>query len=58
LLRRYDRLFVGKIILVGGPVGGLVDGHAIALAEPVEQVAVAAAAAAERLEFVGTRLAA
>jgi len=58
LLSCSDRSFVGEIILVGGAVGGLVDGHAIALAEPVEQIAVAAAAAAKRLEFVGTRLAA
>ena len=54
----FCHLFVGEIILVGGAVGGLVDRYAIALAEPAQQVAVAAAAAAEGLEFLGAWFAA
>src|SRR3546814_9078520 len=43
---------------VEGAVGGLVDGHAIALVEQAVEVAVAAAAAAEGLVLLVARLAA
>jgi hypothetical protein len=47
-----------ETIIIRGAVRRLRGGDGIAFAEPVEQVAVTAAAAAKRFEFGLTRLAA
>ena len=47
-----------ETIIVGGAVGRLRGGYGIAFAEPVEQVAVTAAAAAKGFEFGLARFAA
>jgi len=40
-----------ETVVVSGAIGRLIGGYAIALAEPGQQVAIAAAAAAKGFEF-------